>query len=70
MGLNEIEQYLQYMNEIKWEWTIFTIHERERMIFTVCEPEQMIMQYALFKDLMRNDWKMTENEEGKYLSWL
>jgi hypothetical protein len=34
---------------------IFTLPEREWMIFTVEEWEQMLLQYAYFQDLMRND---------------
>jgi len=56
------------MNEIKQEQMIFTLNEQERMIFTIHEWEQvhkwkqMILWYAHFQALMRNDQEMTKIE--------
>jgi hypothetical protein len=32
------------------------------MIFTAHKQEWMILQYAQFQDLMKNDWEMTKND--------
>ena len=66
--------------EIQWEQTIFKVHEWEWIIFrvhkqdgTIHEWEQMILWYARFQDIMRNDQEMTEKWPrmiGKYPPWL
>jgi hypothetical protein len=50
------------LNEIEWEWIIFTVHEHEWWIITVHECEQTVLWYAYFQELMRNVWEMTDNE--------
>ncbi len=49
---------LQKMNYNFNVWTIFTLQEWDRMIFTVCESDQTILLYAPFQDLR----EMTEKE--------
>ncbi len=51
----ELSWTVIFMNEIKCTWMMFTQHKQKRMI----------LQYAYFQHLMRNDRKRT----WKYCSW-
>ncbi len=53
-------------NEIERDWTIFTVHKQDPMIFTLHEWEQPIMQYDIFKISWEMTWEMTK----KWLKWL
>ncbi len=50
------------------------IEQSKKTIFTVHEWEKMILWYAHFEDLRRNDWEMTEkwlrNDWEKTEKWL
>jgi len=68
------------MKKSEWEQVIFTVNEKENMIFTVHKWVGMMLWYAHFQDLVRNDQEMTEKclkmtekwprMNGKYHSWL
>ncbi len=68
------------MKKSEWEQVIFTVNEKEWMIFTVHKWVGMMLWYAHFQDLVRNDQEMTEKclkmtekwprMNGKYHSWL
>ncbi len=60
------------MNKTAWEWiNIYT--GLKQTIFTVWKQEKMVLWYAHFHDLSRNDGEMTDNEWENIIhdySWL